>query len=119
MSNLKNEVAALLSEAGSDVIHNFFRSEGNEISKYTEEGDEVDTFVKASEERNITYIHVDSYGGEGMGDEYWSVYKFTKGPDKVFVKFNGSYQSYNGADFDEYFFVEPEEKVVTVFARIK
>jgi len=119
MSNLKNEVAALLSEAGTDVIHNFFQSEGNEISHWTKEGDEEYTFVKASEERNITYAYVDSHGGEGMGDEYWSVYKFTKGKDEVLVKFNGSYQSYNGSDFDEYFFVEPEEKVVTVFTRIK
>ena len=119
MSNLKNEVATLLSEAGTDVIHNFFQSEGNEIGHWTKDEDEAYIFMKASNERNITYAHVDNYGGEGLGDEYWSVYKFTKGKDEVFVKFNGGYQSYSGSDFDEYFFVEPEEKVITVFSRTK
>ena len=115
----KNSVAVILAEASNDVMNNFFHSEGNELSKWTKEGDAVWNFVTAAEEAGITYEHSDSYGGEGMGDEYWSVYKFTKGEDSVFVKFNGSYQSYNGADFDEYFFVKREEKVVTVFTRSK
>jgi len=118
-TNFKDTITALLNDADSDIRRAFFNSETPEISKWTKEGDEEYTFVKTAEAQGITYAHVDNYGGEGQGDEYWSVYEFTLGEDKIYVKFNGYYQSYNGSEYDEYFFVEPKEKVVTEYVKVK
>jgi len=115
----KDIVDALLSEAGSDVERAFFNSDTPKINQWTKEDDEEDTSVKTAEEQSITYAYVDSYGGEGQGDEYWSVYEFTLDEEKVYVKFNGYYQSYNGSEYDAYFFVEPKEKVVTEYVKVK
>lgn len=39
---------------------------------------------------------VDEYGGEGQGDDYWTVFKIQ---DRYFRK-NGWYDSYNGSEWD-------------------
>ena len=75
-------------------------------------------FLEMAKEKNIQFQYEDSYGGEGQGDEYWSVYKFSLGEEVVYVKFDGWYASYNGSEFNEWFFVEPQEKVITVFNRV-
>lgn len=72
---------------------------------------------------NIRYDHwsnivaelMDHYGGEGQGDLYWTVWKFTEGDESVLVKFSGWYASYSGAEYKDWFFVEPKQKVVTVY----
>lgn len=69
-------------------------------------------------ELGLTFEFEDRYGGEGQGDEYWSVYKFSRGDEVVYVKFDGWYASYNGSEFNEWYFVEPQEKVITVFNRV-
>lgn len=47
---------------------------------------------------------VDSYGGEGQGEMYYTIYKVTDpSGNYCFVKFNGSYYSYDGANYDRYF----------------
>ena len=59
---------------------------------------------------------VDSFGGEGMGDQYWSVYQFISHQGEVaYVKFYGWYQSYNGSEYTDYKFVTPQEKTVVVY----
>lgn len=65
----------------------------------------------------FTFILEDSYGGESQGEQYWSIYKFTNGTDEVYVKFDGSYYSYSGSEYNEWFFVTPGEKTITVFTR--
>lgn len=55
------------------------------------------------------------YGGEGEGDDYWSVYSVTNGEDTVYMRFQGWYASYHGSEFTEWFFVEPKEKTIVVF----
>ena len=50
--------------------------------------------------------HVKQHGGEGMGDDYYSIYSFSKDGDTVFVEFNGWYYSYDGATFSEWYFVK-------------
>jgi hypothetical protein len=64
---------------------------------------------------DLTFECVADYGGEGMGDNYYSVYSFTKDNETVYVKFQGWYESYVGAGFSEWFFVEPKEKTITVY----
>ena len=47
---------------------------------------------------------VDSYGGEGQGETYYTIYKVTNpSGNYCFVKFYGSYYSYDGAHYDRYF----------------
>lgn len=70
-------------------------------------------------EYSLDFGCTDSYGGEGMGDDYWKVYCFTDGEGTVHVKFDGYYQSYNGAEYNEWFFVEPKEVTVTRYSKVE
>jgi len=69
--------------------------------------------------KDIYWQCVDQHGGEGEGEDYYSVYEFgiKDTEEKVFVKFQGWYQSYNGYEFNEWFFVEPKEVVVTEYVK--
>lgn len=58
---------------------------------------------------------IEVFGGEGEGSTYYKVWSFTQNDDILYVKFNGWYESYNGADFDNYFVVAPKEKTITVY----
>jgi hypothetical protein len=63
----------------------------------------------------IDYKQVDHYGGEGQGEEYWTVWQFSRDGETVLVKFEGWYASYHGADFTEWKFVEPKQVMVTQY----
>lgn len=63
----------------------------------------------------IAVKQVDSYGGEDMGSDYWSVYSFTKDNEEVFVKFYGWYASHYGSEYRGHKFVAPKEKTITVY----
>lgn len=58
---------------------------------------------------------VDGYDGEDCGSDYWSVYKFTKDGEDVYIKFKGYYQSHYGADYEGFREVEPAKKEITVW----
>ena len=137
-TNLKQFVENLLrDEAYGDLIHDsLFHSEYNsEPSKWDSDEEkefqavltdygvvcqhEEKEFQAALADSGVVCQHEDNYGGEGQGDDYWSVYSFTRGDEMVYVKFDGWYASYNGAEFTEWYFVEPKEKVITVFDRLK
>lgn len=105
----KYQIKTLLDSAGTGIQNKFFVSEfDSDISKY--DSDEQTEFKTALRESGITVEHVDNYGGSDMGSEYWSVYEFSTGKNKVFVKFNGYYSSYDGGTFDEWFFARPVPK---------
>ena len=115
-TNLKQFVENLLrDDAYADFIseslfHSEYKAEPSEW-----DSDEEKEFRAALADSSVVCQHEDNYGGEGRGDDYWSVYSFTRGDEKVYVKFNGWYASYNGAEFTEWLFVKPKEKVITVF----
>lgn len=70
---------------------------------------------------NIFFQLEDSYGGEGRGDDYWTVYKFMNTEnekDVLYIKFDGWYASYAGSEFSRWFFVEPKEETVVRFYEI-
>jgi hypothetical protein len=115
--SLQDKVQVLLDTAGSEVLETFFGSDTPEINKWTKEGSETEVFVNTAKGLNIDYEHVDNHGGEGKGEDYWSVHKFTHGTESVYVKFSGSYQSYDGSDYDEWFFVVPKTVEVVQFFR--
>ena len=45
--------------------------------------------------------YVDSYGGEGQGDNYWSVYIFVHKEQRCYIRFYGYYNSYEGAEYED------------------
>lgn len=97
------------------VLSDFFNSEvsGNPIWN----SDELNEFFIILNNNCIKQEFAANYGGEGKGEDYWSVYKFTdvNSGEVQYIKFDGWYQSYNGTEFDEWFFVEPKEKLITVY----
>jgi uncharacterized protein YlxP (DUF503 family) len=93
---------------------------------------EVKEILERLEERNISWTElgyqdvdwdalelgkvnvVASYGGEGQGETYYVVYHFVD-HDK-YIRINGFYSSYNGADFDNApYEVTPQQKTITVY----
>jgi hypothetical protein len=63
----------------------------------------------------IEVQYVDNHGGEGQGEDYWSIYKFTKEGETLYVKFQGHYYSYEGSTYDDFYFVTPKEVLVTQY----
>lgn len=66
----------------------------------------------------VTFECVNQYGGEGQGDDYYSVYRFVRGEEECYVQFQGSYTSYCGSEYDDWFFVTPRETTITVYDRV-
>jgi hypothetical protein len=114
-STLKQTISEILTK-DDEAQRNFFNQEVDATN-----GDITDGYSSESRftflDNGITFKEEDSHGGEGQGEEYWTVYSFTKGDEKVFVKFEGSYQSYSGAEYDDFYFVEPQEKMITVYVK--
>lgn len=117
LNDFQTIVNDLLNEADSDVRSAYFFT--SEASSNDDDGryyDGVGDFTERCKSLCIDYSHEDNHGGEGQGDDYWSVYKFFDAEGhQCFVKFNGYYASYSGSDYYEFFFVEPKEKTITVY----
>ena len=64
------------------------------------------------------YKGVDSYGGEDQGSDFYSVILVRNLDDhdeQYYIKFQGWYASYYGAEYDNWSFVEPKQKTITVY----
>jgi hypothetical protein len=110
------DVETFLSNVNDEVIFDFFNGELGPELKWV--SDATREAVGQLTEKDIDIKFETYYGGEGMGDAYWAVYSFTRYDEKVYVKFDGYYQSYNGAEYNEHFFVEPKQVTVTKFFRV-
>ena len=80
------------------------------------------SYVKdwSQDENNpFDYKSVDSYGGEDQGSDFYSVI-LIRNPDnhdeQYHIKFQGWYASYSGAEYDNWSFVEPKQKTITVYS---
>lgn len=62
-------------------------------------------------------ILIDSYGREGQGEEYWTIWQFPNAQN-IMIRFNAEYQSYNGAEYYNMDLVEPREVLVTQYFTI-
>lgn len=62
-----------------------------------------------------TYKYVDKFGGEGHGDSYWPVYEFSLNGVSCHIKFDGYYNSYEGATCDNLIEVEPRQVMRTAW----
>jgi hypothetical protein len=68
-----------------------------------------------------TVKHVDNYGGEGMGDQYFVVFEIVSedGLTRRMFKKNGYYASHDGAYLDGRLFeVKPVQKTITVYEAV-
>ena len=65
------------------------------------------------------YKGVDSYGGEDQGSDFYSVI-LIRNPDdhdeQYYIKFQGWYASYDGAEYHNWSFVEPKQKTITIYS---
>jgi hypothetical protein len=113
---MKDSITNLLNNTGYEIRNALFESEFP-FSEYNSRHKGA-KFINDLYKLNYDLIHVDSFGGEGEGDSYWSIFKFTHEKEEVYVKFNGFYQSYTGAEFDGWYFVEPAEVTVTQWNRV-
>jgi hypothetical protein len=115
-SNIYNKVEQLLVATDRDIKREFFNSEiGQEPCRYDD--DNIVEFKQELANAGIKFEHVDNYGGEDQGSDYWSVYSFTDGMQVVFIKFDGWYASYEGSTCEEFYEVKPVEKTITVFEK--
>lgn len=120
MTEFETKIKTLLdnADADGDVINDFFQ-EAVTVNSVQNAwiADAAIEFVKELKNIGINFYVIDSYGGEGKGDEYWSVYQFSDKENITYVKFDGYYQSYCGATFNEWYFVEPKEVTVVKYLK--
>lgn len=117
---LKAKVAELLnSDDFEEVVHSsMFNRESLRGSWYEKTGAPEYLLSVQLDLAEIQEKLEERHGGEGEGDSYWSVWSFTRGNDKVLVKLEGSYASYDGSTYDDWFFVEPEEYVAVRYKKV-
>jgi len=63
------------------------------------------------------FREVDQYGGEGQGEDWWTVHYFED--HDIYIRVDGFYQSYNGTEFYDGWDcckeVRPKEKTITIY----
>ena len=104
MTNFKQQVTDYLNS--NRAICEEFMYEGGFTKDWTK-GDIFD------------YKGVDSSGGEDQGSSFYSVI-LIHNPDnhdeQYYIKFQGWYASYAGADYNSWSFVDPKQKTITVYS---
>jgi hypothetical protein len=115
--SLLKDVETLLIESDEYIKRALFDQDfTSEFCKYDSK-EEVE-FKSKLQLLGIDMVSVYHYGGEGQGEQYYKVWKFSRDKEEVYFKFNGYYQSYNGATYDEYFQVKPKEVQVIQYEPI-
>ena len=71
-------------------------------------------------EQKIGFSLSESVGGdtEEDGNTYFKVYRFTDNITECWIKFDGWYSSYDGAELRSYFPVRPQVKEIVVFEKV-
>ena len=101
----------------ADVSEMFF------FDNYSGKSDDIynDTHRKKIKalERIFEMECIEDFGGEDLGTEYYTVWRFTniKSGESKFVKFDGWHQSHHGQEYTGCFFVKAEQK--TTYTYIK
>ena len=83
----------------------------NEVNYYKER-------IKTEGFEQLLVRLIEQVGGEGEGETYFYVLEFTEGDEKVLVRLNAYYSSYNGADYQDWYFVKPVEVMVTKYVKV-
>lgn len=115
-SEFEKLVVKLLHEAEYEVKSGyFFQGEANTNSDKSRYWDGVKEFNGILQSHKINFERKEKFGGEGEGEDYYSVYRFFTDTDECYIKFSGWYQSYSGSDYSEFFVVKPVERMVTFY----
>ncbi len=116
IANLKKHLIAAFGDDKDNKVTKSFFWDDFSMDESSYDSENQANFKKHLNNLGISVKSEDHYGGEGQGEDYWTVYSFTDGKETVYIKFDGWYQSYNGSEYNEWFFVEPREvKVVQYF----
>ena len=77
-------------------------------------------YVHSMEElpSGVSSMMMASHGGENEGSDYWTVWEFSRGDEKVYIKFFGFYASHYGTDYLGFSVVSPFAKTVIDFEAI-
>ena len=109
MSNVErnNELLRLTSEYGSHWMY-----------------DDVDTSEISNNENGEALVKlgvksiksVEQYGGEGQGETFYNIFKYTfEDGEETYIRFDGWYASYHGAEYQDAYIVKPVEVTVTQY----
>lgn len=119
VEKLKADVTKLLNNDDFTYVVSGMMFNGEPIhSSYNDRDSPATRLATELSNTGITESLVEHHGGEGEGEQYWAVWSFARGSEKVFVQLNGSYYSYNGPEYDSWYFVEPEEYVAVRYKKI-
>lgn len=80
------------------------------LEKFDESEREI---LKKFVDLHWNYEKVEHVGGESKGSVYYTVYYFPTA--NMYIRFDGHYQSYHGADYYSCKQVFPEQKTITVY----
>lgn len=100
------------------TVTDFLNSNRSSASELMHEGDYQSDWGNWDEQLPFEFKSVDSFGGEGCGDECWTVIEVrdpTNQDETLLVKLYGWYASYDGADYSDWQFVTPRQKTITVY----
>ena len=78
MTDFKREIKELLDSANPGVIREFFKSEATNVGDCASDDyrdEDFSSFFSEMTGKDIDFENVDRHGGEGKGEDYWSVYK--------------------------------------------
>lgn len=64
---------------------------------------------------DFKFRRVDSYGGEGQGDDYWFILEVEFSDQVKCFEISGYYASYSGGYYEDIKEVKPQDKVITVW----
>ena len=106
--SLKEAVKKFLEENSSDLEAAFFHENITDYGDYPELEEEL-------QQAGIAFECVEQEGGEGEGDHYHTVYKFSKDSEDIFVKFSGWYASYHGSEMNDYRIVTPKKVEIIIY----
>ena len=121
LTKFQSQVQNLLNEF-SEANRQFFNYEVGDSLEVDDKWFDGDKLEALSNLRtnSLNWVQIKSHGGgEGDGEECWSVYKFYNSEDDVaYIKFDGYYQSYNGSEYQQFYVVEPVDRVVTFYENV-
>jgi hypothetical protein len=117
--NLKSKVKELLAENGSEVFgycENYGTGKKRLCKKFLPK---LEDALDQYEFEDVFIEVVDQEGGEGQGETYFYILKFTEDQEEVLVRLNAYYSSYNGTDYEDWDFVKAVKVMTTEYQLVK
>lgn len=116
-SSLEYDVFNLLNLANGELLDLFFFGNFSMESFYGPDCEK--DFVKELKDRGISAIKLQEKlsfdENESSSEEAFTVWGFYRGEQKAYVKFQGFYTSYDGAEYQQFKLVKPKQKTITVY----